>query len=310
MRKYVLSLAAVGLLGANAAQATMFFGAGGGGVPVKSSSLIADLDFSDSFTGFDDGGGNAARIYQPAVQPAAAYAVEDTYGNSARNFNSFSVGPDRGEFSFAADGAGLPGLVDGSPVYPGTSGAGSSTGFTQTGGNLDYGVAYGLRTNYVVQADFVASADRIDITSSPLPGSIFQANSLSIFIRGDGSGNASLYNGATDTPIQATIPAFNTGLTNDGKWHNYAVEFDQTAKTIEIFVDESSKGVIDLTTFANGLYANFSNEAVGVGAGLAAGQNRTWSDNFQVGSPVPEPSTLVLLGLSAIAGLAVARRRR
>jgi len=148
------------------------------------------------------------------------------------------------------------------------------------------------------------------ITSSPLPGSIFQANSLSIFIRGDGTGGASLYNGATDTPIQASIPTFNTGLTNDGKWHNYAVEFDQTEKTIEIFVDEDSKGVIDLNTFAGGLYANFSNAAVGAGAGLGAGQNRTWSDNFQVGSPVPEPSSLALLGLGAITLVGLARRGR
>jgi hypothetical protein len=310
MRKCLAALAAVSLLGGNVAQATVFFGAGGSGVPVSQSSLIADLDFSDTFTGADSGGSNAARVYVPAVQPAAAYAVENTYANSARNFNSFSVGPDRGEFSFAADGAGLPGLVDGSPTYPGTSGAGSDTGFTQTGGNLDFGLVYGLRTNYVVQADFVASSDRIDITSSPLPGSIFQANSLSIFIRGDGSGNASLYNGATDTPIQASIPGFNTGLTNDGKWHNYAVEFDQTDKTIEIFVDEDSKGVIDLTTFAGGLYANFSNAAVGAGAGLGGGQNRTWSDNFQVGSPVPEPSSVALLGLGAITLFGLARRRR
>jgi hypothetical protein len=76
-------------------------------------------------------------------------------------------------------------------------------------------------------------------------------------------------------------------LANDGRWHNYAVTFDQVAKSIEIFVDEQSKGVIDLTSFAGGTYQNFSNAAVGVGAGLAAGQNRMWSDNFQVGGSGP-----------------------
>jgi hypothetical protein len=310
MRKLLLGLAAWGAVCAGTAQATVFFGAGGQGVPVGSSSLIADLHFSDTFTGFEDGSTNAARIYQPAIQPAEAYAVENTYGNPAQNFTSAARGAGIGDFSFAADKLGLPGLVDGAPVYPGTSGAGSDTGFTQTGGGPDYGVAYGLSTNYVVQADFVGVLDRIDITTGSTVGTIFQADSLSIFIRGDGSGNASLFNGATDTPIQASIPDFNTGLAADGKWHNYAVEFDQAAKTIEIFVDEDSKGVIDLTTFAGGLYQNFSNAAVGVGAGLPAGQNRTWSDNFQVGSPVPEPSTVVLAGLGLIALAGAVRRRR
>lgn len=310
MRKHLFGLAILALLGAKTAQATVSFGPGGSGVTVGNSSLISTLEFSDTFTGNADGGANVARIYMAAVQPAAAYGVENTYGNPAQNFQSASVGAGQAEFSFAADGPGLPGLVDGSPTYPGSSGAGSATGFTQTGGNLDYGLVYGLRTNYVVQADFVATSDRIDFTSAPAPGSIFQANSLSIFIRGDGSGNASLYNGTTDTPLQTEYPNFHTGLTNDGLWHNYAVEFDQTAKTVEIFVDEQSKGVIDLTTFAGGLYQNFSNAAVGAGAGLGAGQNRTWSDNFQVGGPVvPEPSTFALLGLGAIAMLYKARRK-
>ncbi len=286
-KRFWLFAAACVALGVNASRATLFFGPGGNGVPVGSSSLIETLDYTDTFTGFDDGGSNPARVYAAAVQPAAAYPVESTYGNPPQNFESFSFVPDRGEFSFAADGPGLPGLVDGSPVYPGSSGAGSATGFTQTGGNLDYGIEFGMRTKYIVQADFVASSDRIDITSAPAPGSIFQGNSLSIFIRGDGSGNASLYNGSLDTPIQASIPGFNTGLTNDGRWHNYGVQFDQVNKSVEIFVDESSKGVIDLTTFAGGLYQNFSNAAVGVGGGLGGGQNRIWSDNFQVGGQGP-----------------------
>jgi hypothetical protein len=277
-------------------------------VPVGSSSLIGTLDFSDTFTGAQDGSLNSARIYAPAIQPATAYAVEKLYGHAAINFRSQSQAPDIAEFSFAADGPGTPGLVNGTPTYPGSSGAGSATGFTQTGGNVDYGIPFGLRSRYIVQFDAVLSSDRIDITTGAIPGTIFQGSSLSIFIRGDGSGNASFFDGTTDTPIRNFIPTFNTGLTNDGKWHNYAALFDQSAKSVEIYVDEQSKGVIDLTTFAGGLYQNFSNAAVGVGTGLGGGQDRSWTDNFQVGSAVPEPASAFLLSLSS-AGLLLRRRR-
>jgi PEP-CTERM motif len=294
------------LLCAHSALAVIFSGPGGRGVPVNSSSLISVLDYTDTFTGTADGSSNPSRPYVPAVQPAAAYVVENPHGNPSQNFRSQTVGPGQAEFSFAADGPGQPGLVNGVPTYPGSSGAGSATGFTQTGNSVDYGIPYGLRTRYLVQIDAVASSDRIDLTSGPLPGTIFQGNSLSIFIRGDGSGNASLYNGATDTPIQSEMPGFNTGLPNDGQWHNYAVLFDQTAKTVQIFVDEQAKGTVNLTTFAGGLYQNFSNAAVGVGNGLGGGQNRAWTDNFQVGAPIPEPASLMLLGMG---GLGLRRRR-
>jgi hypothetical protein len=284
-------------------------GAGGRGVPVGSSSLIGILDYSDTFTGFDSGGSNPARVYVPALQPAAAYVVQNTYGHPSVNLQTNGQPPGVAAFSFAADGPGTPGLVDGSPTYPGTSGAGSATGFTQTGGGVDFGVPFGFRTRYIVQFDAVAVSDRIDITTGSISGTIFQASSLSIFIRGDGSGNASLYDGTTDTPIRNFLPSFNTGLTNDGKWHNYAALFDQIQKSVEIFIDEQSKGVIDLTTFAGGAYQNFSNAAVGVGSGLAAPQNRTWTDNFQVGSAVPEPTSVALLG-TAVSGLLLRRRRK
>jgi hypothetical protein len=284
------------------ARATVVTGPGGRGVPVGQSSLIGAFDYSDTFTQTAQGG-PPNRPDTAAIQPAAAYVVQNTYGKPSVNFQSQGLGSGQASFSFASDG---PGLIDGVPAYPGSSGAGSATGITQTGGGVDYGLPYGLRDEYVVQVDAVAVGDRIDITSGGTAGTIFQPNSLSIFFRGDGSGNASLYNGTTDTNIQSQMPDFNTGITGRGEWHNYAVRFDRTDREIELFVDEQSVGVIDLTTFAGGLYQNFSNAAVGAGSGLAAGENRTWTDNFQVGGVVPEPGALALVLLPS---LSLLRRR-
>lgn len=305
MNNRLITLGLIACASATPSFATVVSGPGGRGVTAGQSSLISAYDYTDSFTGAPDGASNAARVYVAALQPAPAYAVENTHGHPAVNFRSQSVGVDQAEFSFAADGAGTPGLVDGVPAYPGSSGAGSATGFTQTGGSVDYGVSYGFRRRYVVQFDAVASSDRIDVTSGNIAGTIFSPpNNLSVFIRQDGTGNVSLFNGAVDTPA-----GFATGLANDGQWHNYAVLFDQDANSVEIFVDEVSKGAIDLNSFAGGLYAGFSNATVGVGLGLGGGQNRSWTDNFQVGAPVPEPaSTLLVLGGAAIG--VMGRRRR
>jgi hypothetical protein len=274
------------------------------GVGVGASTLIGTLDYSDTFTG-TDAGGRPSRPYVPAVQPAEAYMVENTYGKPAISF-------DRGPgFSFAADGPGLPGFVQGTPAYPtnlapNASTAGSDTGFTQTGGGIDYALPYGgLRGTYVVQVDAVQVGDRIDISSGAGPG-IFAPQSLSIFFRGNGSGNASLFNGMTDTPIFPEIPTFNTGITGAGIWNNYAVKFDMPAHQITLYVNQDPKVTIDLLTFAGGIYDNYSNQWVGAGAGLAVGEDRTWTDNFQVGSAIPEPATATLLG----AGLLCAAFRR
>lgn len=270
------------------------------GVAVGSSSLIGSLDYSDTFTGTDDGGA-ADRPYVPAVQPAAAYVVESTYGNPAISFQGAS-------FSFASDfQPGAPGFVAGANPYPtgitNASGAGSGTGFTQTGGAVDYGIAYGLRDEYIVQFDAVQTTDRIDISSGATLG-IFGTSSLSVFFRGDGSGNASLFNGTTDTAIQGIIPGFNTGISGAGIWYNYAARYDITDQEIELFVDEVSLAVIDLTTFAGGIYGGFSNGVVGAGG---SGGDRTWTDNFQVGA-IPEPSSLMLLA-TGLAGVFFRRRR-
>ncbi|MES2707532.1 MAG: hypothetical protein V4726_13120 [Verrucomicrobiota bacterium] len=264
----------------------------GAGVSVGASSLISILDYSDTFTQTDQGG-RPDRPSTAAAQGAPAYVVENTYGKP-----SVSFGP-VGAFSFASDGAGL---VDGTPKYPGGSGAGSLLGITQTGGGVDYGLPYGLRGNYLVQVDAVQVGDRIDISSGAAVG-IFSANSLSVFFRGSGGG-ASLFNGTTDT----AIPGINTGITA-GQWYNYGVRYDMTGKRLELYVNQASVGVVDLSTFAGGIYANFSNAFVGAGAGLGAGEDRTWTDNFQVGAPVPEASG-ALLTLVGFAGMSLRRKRR
>jgi hypothetical protein len=159
-----------------------------------------------------------------------------------------------------------------------------------------------------VQVDAVQVGDRIDISSGSSPG-IFSAQSLSVFFRGDGSGNASLFNGTLDTPIRNSIPTFNTGITGAGIWYNYAVRYDKPAHQIELFVNQNSVGVIDLTTFGGGAYDNYSSDWVGAGGGLAAGENRVWTDNFQVGSVIPEPTSALLL-FAGVGTIALRRSRR
>lgn len=293
------ALAAVSFFGFSA-HATLLTGPGGSGVTAHQSSLISTYDYTDSFTG-TDAGGQPNRPFIASVQTAPTYVVENTCGNPSVNFQTQGQPAGVAAFSIASEPTGL---VDGVPAYPGSSGAGSVNGFTQTGGaSFDYGVSYGLRNRYVVQFDAVATGDRIDITSGGIPGTIFQPNSLSLFFRA--TGGLSLYNGTTDTPV----PGFDSGLTGGGKWHNYAVLFDHDANSIELFVDEQSKGTIDLASFTGGLYQNYSNAAVGVGGALGGGENRIWTDNFQVGgAAVPEPASLGALGLAA--SMLLARRRR
>lgn len=290
--KYRMSFAgllAIGLA-SSTASAVVTVGSGGAGVTVGNSSLIKHLDISDTFTGAADGSSNAARVYVAAVQLAPAYVIENTHGNAARSWANAG-------FSFASDrNPTNPGFVNGGLNYPGnpavnenTSGSGSITGFTQTGGGVDYGVTYNLRNKYVVQFDAVQTTDRVDIATSDTPGTIFGANGVSVFFRttGHGAGEIGIFrNGVGET---------NSGLTSGivgNAWNNYAVAFDRTSNSIEVFVNEVSRGVVNLNTFASGNYANFSTTAVSVGA---TGSDRTWTDNAQVGASksVPGPASLV-----------------
>jgi hypothetical protein len=65
---------------------------------------------------------------------------------------------------------------------------------------------------------------------------------------------------------------------------------------------------VNLTTFDGGAYSGYSNAAISFG-GAVGGGSRLWTDNVQIGTPTPEPSTWILSGLGLV-GLVIAARRR
>ena len=267
----------------------------GVGIAVGSSSLIGDLDYSDSFT-IGAGAGSAARQAYAAQGFPLAAGVE-VIGNSHGNP---SVSWPSNAWSIATDSAVNPGGFG----YPGGSGAGSVDGFTQRGGGGDWSIPYGLRSEFVVQSDFIQLTDRVDFTIGATSGNIFGAGNLSLFFRTTGHASfpeIGIFNGALET---------NTGLTSGipgaNAWNNYALRIDVPNDLIEVYVNEVSRGVIDLNTIGGGAYDNILNNGfVGIGG---AGDDRLWSDNFQVGGVVPEPST-ALLGLLGL-GFLLRRSRR
>ncbi len=248
------------------------------GVPVGSSRLIVDLDYSDTFTGTEVGG-IASRDWGVFPVPADGLAVEDLYGNP-------QVQWPEGHWSINSDDNAL----DGATLYPGGSGAGSETGMTQSGGSgSDWSITYGLREDFVVQVDAVQCGDRFEIWTSA-SDSFFDSQALSVFFRGsDNTGPYSpiglFHNGEYDSGLTPTAPI--------GEWHNFAVHFMLDQKKIEVFTDEVSLGVVDLTQVLPD--TDISNAMVGIGW-WGGGSDRLWTDNFQIGSRVsatkasrPEP---------------------
>jgi hypothetical protein len=263
-------------------------------VPVENSSLIDILHYSDTFrlTAY---GGNAGRSEGAYPVGAPGINLENNYGNPA-------VAWTNSKWSLNSDSSPFPGT----PAYPGPSGGGSDTGITQTGmfgGFAHFGIEYGLSDSYVVQFDVAQTSDFVSITSDTLRDTftggadIPGQRSLSVFFRGDSHSLASIgiyspYALETDSGLALG----GTGV-NVGEWVNYAVRFDRANNEIEIYVNEISQGILDLTTFAGGVYADWSNAAVNVG-GL--GGQILWTDNFQVGAFVPEPDSFLLVGLAVI----------
>ena len=281
------------------------------GVSVGASSLISQLDYSDSFRL-----GTGTRTTLPANHFnigngfAGALAVENNHGNPAQTWTDF-------KWSISQDAV----AINGGTVYPGGSAAGSASGMTQTGGGeVNSGIEYNLRHDFVVQFDAVSVGDRVNLTISNARDGIAGANGLSIFFRYNAHAvlpEVGLYNPG----VGEVITSLDTGLAGVdlNEWHNYAARFNLNTGVISIWVDEISLGNLDLNTLggptvfggpvvAPGAYlavlSAATNDAISIGT---TGGDRTWMDNFQVGAPIPEPATG---GLAALASLALLRRRR
>ena len=253
--------------------------ADGGGIAVGDSTLIGELDYSDSFTIGENALSDSRKAYAPQAfpLPAGVEVIENSYGNPAVSwpFNAWSI---------ATDAAVNPGGFG----YFGGNGSGSDSGMTQRGGGGDWSIPYGIRNNFVIQSDFVQLPDRVDFTIGGTPNTIGGADNLNVFFRQTGTSpwfEIGIYNstiGEKDTGLNSDI-AVRNGAINTG-WNNYALLVDVDNETIEPFVNEQSKGVIDLKVIHGGAYAGcLNNSFIGIGG---AGSDRLWSDNFQVGSSV------------------------
>jgi MYXO-CTERM domain-containing protein len=295
----------------SAALASLISTAGAAGVSVGASSLIGQLDYSDSFTlGTGTRTTLAPNAYPIGASVPAALAVENNHGNPAMTWTD-------GLWSISNDAS----AINGGTVYPGGSGAGSSTGMTQTGGGeMNSGIEYNLRNDFVVQFDAVSVGDRVNLTIGNTRNGLAGTNGLSIFFRYDNHPTlpeVGIYN----PNVGEVITSLNTGLAGMdlNEWHNYAARFNGNTGLITLWVDQILLGSIDLITFggptvfggpiaAPGSFMPFiaaaTNDAISIGS---SGGDRTWMDNFQVGAPIPEPASFTLAGL---AGLALLRRRR
>lgn len=249
-----------------------------GGVAVGDSTLIGELDYSDSFTIGQNALSDARKAYaaQRFPLPAGVEVIENSHGNPTVSWPSNA-------WSIALDTAVNPGGFG----YFGGNGAGSDSGMTQRGGGGDWSIPYGIRDVFIIQSDFVQLPDRVDFTVGGTPNTIGGADNLNIFFRQTGTSpwfEIGIYNslvGEKDTGLSSDIAVRNVAL-NTG-WNNYALLVDVQNEMIEAFVNEESKGVIDLNVIHDGAYAGILNNSyIGIGG---AGSDRLWSDNFQVGSP-------------------------
>lgn len=256
---------------------------------VGSATLIGTVDYSDTFTLND-----SLRPSGTYNTNDGAYNVENCNGNTAAAWTPTSY------FSFS-NAASATGYGYSSSA---TGNDGATTGLALSGSSACFSFTYGVtRSNFVVQVDAYKNGGRVDICSLATAGDQPSSASNSLAVTFENSGTINLVN-ASGT----TATTFTTGIsTTDANWHNYAVNFNKGANAVSIYVDQTLKGTVDLTTFASGIYQTYSSNAVGTG-GVA------WPplmlDNFQVGNAIPEPTSFLMMITGLIGLLAYAWRKR
>lgn len=246
-----------------------------GGVAVGESTLVGDLMWSDTFT---IAGRCADGYYSPVGQNAESrvdhvYALERAAGGTQWRRPA--------DFSFNTPTSAVA-------EYGGNSvgNDGAAGGFAQSGGGpnalaLFRGV---LPSRVIFQTDarFTCNCLWIATCNSDIP---MCANSFIVkFPRyGTSAISIAVYGGA-DVPTGLT-----TGVADaNAAWHNYAVIFDRNAQRVEVFVDEVSRGVVDLAGL--GLAMKADDSLIGFGYPGYVG----WVDNVQAGVPTDGGSDLAL----------------
>jgi hypothetical protein len=242
----------------------------GVGVCVGRSALAGPLDYSDSWT--EGIRGRVANGSFPVTGPALE--IESAYGNPSRTWSD-------AKWSLRKDGN-----LFWTPTSPDPVGnwSGSRTGITETGGNVDFGIEYGLRDDFVVQFDAIQTDGRVEITSAGARDTTSRSDGISVFFRAAGAAiEVGIYNAGIGERDSGIRPALGRNV-----FHNYAVRFSIPTKELWIYADERRVGVVNLNTFADGVFSGIplTNAAVTVGASVVFG-NRVWTDNFQVGPPCP-----------------------
>ena len=137
-------------------------------------------------------------------------------------------------------------------------------------------------------------------SSATRPGGIFGGTSIDIFKPDPAAPNGL---------IQTAAPVGHNITVDDQNWHNFAVEFDRLNNRLKTYVDNVLLNDLDLTTFADGVYANFSNATISFGGSSGGGPGfASYVDNLTVGTPViPEPAAVIVF---AVAAPLLRRRRR
>ena len=252
------------------------------GVGPPASPQISEVDYADSFTGGinDRAADGTFPVGPPNDLSGRSLVVEDCGDNPSRTWSNAA-------WSIVDDDSALDGLTR---PYPGSSGRGSSTGFTQSlGHGREWGIRYGQRDDFVVQVDAVQTTDRITVTTGFTKDALADANGLTVIFRQDGTTigpEVALYNpivGEHDTGIDmAGVLA--------GEWHTYAVRFNLVDRVVTIYVDGTERGTVDLDTFRDGAFVPvlgwFTNQYVNVGFLNALGsEDPGWTDNFMIGAP-------------------------